>query len=415
MPRLIRTYLTHSTLLRDFVRRDLRARYVGSSMGFFWSVVFPLINLFVFMFVFRVVLRARWSDTQGPVDVALIMLAGIVVWTGFAEAISRCTACLVDNANLIQKVVFPSGILPAFITVSALGNMALGIPIVLGATLWLGYFAPPETNLETPREFLEVWEGAEPVGPEGQPAPWPRIQLKLERAWAEDVTVRLTYGGTAVRGEDYLAEPDELLVPAGTARIYVPIVPVRDSAAEGDETIEVRATSDGLPLALDTARIVLHDSELSPEEMAEVWEPATAPYAPPEAQDLTPLRLGPSLVMLPVVLLLLAMFTAGIGSFLAAFNLYWRDTQHLIGVGLTVWMFATPIFYPAALIEPKGLGFILELNPMHWLIDAFRDVTLYGAWPDPWMLGKAAVVSCVVFGLASRFFARQEPRFPDLL
>ena len=41
MTRLVATLTEHRTLLRDFVRRDLRARYVGSSMGFFWSIIFP--------------------------------------------------------------------------------------------------------------------------------------------------------------------------------------------------------------------------------------------------------------------------------------------------------------------------------------------------------------------------------------
>ena len=47
-------------LLRDFVVRDLKARYVGSSMGFFWSVVYPIMNLFVYLFVFQIVLEMTW-------------------------------------------------------------------------------------------------------------------------------------------------------------------------------------------------------------------------------------------------------------------------------------------------------------------------------------------------------------------
>ncbi|MEM7519335.1 MAG: ABC transporter permease, partial [Planctomycetota bacterium] len=53
-------------LLKDFVVRDLKARYVGSSMGFFWSVIFPLFNLGIYMFVFRLVLESRFSDTSTP-------------------------------------------------------------------------------------------------------------------------------------------------------------------------------------------------------------------------------------------------------------------------------------------------------------------------------------------------------------
>ena len=66
---LLKNLARNRRLLRNFVVRDLKARYVGSSMGFFWSVVFPFINLFVFMFVFRLVLKARWGDRLSLVGV----------------------------------------------------------------------------------------------------------------------------------------------------------------------------------------------------------------------------------------------------------------------------------------------------------------------------------------------------------
>ncbi|MDP6540637.1 MAG: ABC transporter permease, partial [Planctomycetota bacterium] len=108
MTRLLGSLFRNRRLLRELVVRDLKARYVGSSMGFFWSVVYPFINLIVYMFVFRYVLNVRWEDKASPQDVAVWMLAGIVVWTAFAETVGRATNSLVENANLIQKVVFPS-------------------------------------------------------------------------------------------------------------------------------------------------------------------------------------------------------------------------------------------------------------------------------------------------------------------
>ena len=122
MSYLLKSLAQHRALLKDLVSRDLKARYVGSSMGFFWSILFPIINLLVFTFVFRVILNTRWGDEQGALEVSLVMLAGIIVWTAFAESLSRATNCLVDNSNLIQKVVFPSQILPTYITASAAGS-----------------------------------------------------------------------------------------------------------------------------------------------------------------------------------------------------------------------------------------------------------------------------------------------------
>ena len=138
---VLRSLVANRRLLLDFVLRDLRARYVGSSMGFFWSVIFPIVNLLVYHFVFRLVLNTRWNDSQGALEVALVMLAGIVIWQAFAEAITRSTGCLVDNANLIQKVVFPSELLPAFLAKSSLVNMLIGLPVLLAAVAWFGHLS----------------------------------------------------------------------------------------------------------------------------------------------------------------------------------------------------------------------------------------------------------------------------------
>lgn len=286
MFQLLRSLGKNRRLLRDFVVRDLRSRYVGSSMGFFWSVIFPIINLFVYMFVFRVVLKTRWSDHQGATMVSLIMLAGIVVWAAFAESMSRTTNTLVDNSNLIQKVVFPSEILPTFIVISSLINMLIAMPVVLLAVAYNIY-----------------------IDPETDPA---------------------------------------LLAKA---------------AAAGD----------------------------------------------------TGLALGVTLVMLPVLALLQAVFTTGLGMFFATLNLFWRDTYHLMGVAITVWMFATPIFYPAHMVESQNFGWLLDINPMHWLIESYRNVIIYDKWPQQAMLARFVAAAFVSITIGATFFFRQRRRFPDLL
>lgn len=290
---LYRSLIKNRRLLQDFVVRDLRSRYVGSSMGFFWSVIFPIINLFVYMFVFSVVLGTRWSDYQSAKTVALIMLAGIVVWAAFAESMSRMTNTLVDNANLIQKVVFPSEILPAYIVASSLINMLIALPVVLLAVAY------------------NIW-----IDPETDPS-------ALARA-----------------------------------------------AAAGDPG----------------------------------------------------LGMGITLIALPLLVVLQALFTTGLGMFFATLNLFWRDTYHLMGVAITVWMFATPIFYPAHMVEGsnplgpiKSFGWILDLNPMHWLIDSYRRIIITNRWPEPAMVLRFASAAFVALVFGATFFFRQRRRFPDLL
>jgi lipopolysaccharide transport system permease protein len=119
--------------------------------------------------------------------------------------------------------------------------------------------------------------------------------------------------------------------------------------------------------------------------------------------------------VLPLLFALQVTFTVGLGYLLSTFNLFVRDTFHVVGVVMTVWMFTTPIFYPEAMVRKAGYGWLLEVNPMHWLIDAYRSVICYATWPDWARLGRFALVALAVLFLGSWFFLRQKPRIPDLL
>jgi ABC-type polysaccharide/polyol phosphate export permease len=410
---LLKSIAQHSALLKDLVARDLKARYVGSSMGFFWSILFPVINLLVFTFVFRVILNTRWGDEQGALEVSLVMLAGIIVWTAFAESLSRATNCLVDNSNLIQKVVFPSQILPAYITASAVINMCIGLPIVLGAVVWFGFLSPPQAAIERETAFAEVWEAYDP-GAEGATPP-PRVFVSTERSWHSSTRYRLEYTGTATRGVDYAAPTDVIELPADRSRIYVPVIPLRDAETEGDETIQVRLIAEStVELWQREVVITLKDNALPPAEVRDLGL-STEPYTSESLGRSRALSLGVSLLALPGLLLLLIGFTTGLGAGLATLNLYWRDTFHLVGVGTTVWMFATPIFYPGPLVAKTPFWWLLDINPMHWYIAMFRQVTLYGEWPATGDLVKFTVATGVVMFLGLGLFKRHQDRFPDLL
>jgi ABC-type polysaccharide/polyol phosphate export permease len=396
---LLQSLSRNRRLLKDLVRRDLRARYVGSSMGFFWSVIFPIINLFVYMFVFRLILKTRWSDKQGLGEVALLMLAGIMVWQAFAESTSRMTNSLPENANLIQKVVFPSEILPVYLTLSALINMMIGLVVALGGVVYFAYFAHEKTEPEAPISAVSFL-----------PAPAPGAghvpEYDLSTAFSfrcASNAAQTRYSPTTVTvsegsGWEEACQPwgKGALAGAGWGDIVY---------AQSGEWSKV-LTKSGLALVVDR------------------WRDASGEPAPPPrdgtralvaARPVTPLGIGVSLVCLPLLVALQSVFMLGLGCFLATFNLFLRDTYHLIGVLLTVWMFATPIFYPERMVRDAGYGWFLDLNPMHWLIQCYRRVLVYGAWPDARLLVTFALVSLVVLFLGSTFFMTQKPRFPDLL
>lgn len=450
---VFRTLWRSRRLLKDFVVRDLKARYVGSSMGFFWSVVFPIINLFVYMFVFRVVLNTRWSDTQGATEVALVMLAGIVVWSAFAETISRATNCLVDHANLIKKVVFPSELLPAFLTISSLVNMCIGLPVVLLSVAYLAFASPPDAHvlvvrqqIEVPRESSELGEGKLPYGQlpvKDKPdvkliwEPAPRIiteggdpfaiKLQLSQGQFRDTVLPLVVGGDATPGVDYQALPSEVIVPAGHVEVSLLVHPLRDTEGEDAEFVTL---SIGEPDWAEPLRVQDGDRHFETTVQINNGEPLVAsgpdvvPAEPPPKEVVVlpeadptyyPLNLGPALLALPLLLLLQGMFTVGLGFFLSTLNVFLRDTYHLVGVGITVWMFATPIFYPARMVREAGFNLMLEINPMYWIIESYRMVLLHAQWPDPWMLARFAVAAILVFIVGASFFKSQRSKFPDLL
>jgi len=121
---------------------------------------------------------------------------------------------------------------------------------------------------------------------------------------------------------------------------------------------------------------------------------------------------GITALFLPVIVLVHVLFTTGLALLLSVANLYWRDTRHVIEAILTVWMFATSVVYP---IERVGgrVGTVLAVNPMTPIIDAYRDVLLYGRLPHPAPFAYAALVALVLFFAAWYRFHRSELHFAE--
>ena len=116
-----------------------------------------------------------------------------------------------------------------------------------------------------------------------------------------------------------------------------------------------------------------------------------------------------------VLLLPLAALTAltatGIGMWLAALNVRYRDVQYAIPFLMQLWMFATPVVYPTSLVPP-GWQPLFALNPMTGIIEAYRAAVLGTAldWPS---LGISALSAAVLAALGAWQFHRMEQSFAD--
>ncbi len=126
--------LRQRSLIWQFARRDVLARYRGSLLGLGWSFLTPLLMLAVYTFVFRVVFKARWADgTAGDFEFALQVYAGLIVFSLFAEVVNRAPRLVLDQPNLVKKVVFPLEIFPWVAVLAGLFHLLLNLAVLLAA------------------------------------------------------------------------------------------------------------------------------------------------------------------------------------------------------------------------------------------------------------------------------------------
>jgi lipopolysaccharide transport system permease protein len=125
-------------LIHSLVARELKARYRGSVLGFFWSFINPLLLLGIYSFVFAVVLPGTHPPETEPY--ALFMFCGILPWTWFSSSLNESANVLIGHGNLIKKVLFPAEILPIVTVLANMVHFFLGLPILIGFLIY--YWRP---------------------------------------------------------------------------------------------------------------------------------------------------------------------------------------------------------------------------------------------------------------------------------
>jgi len=113
-------------LLRELVVTDFKLRYQGSVLGYFWSLLKPLMLFAIMYVVFVHFLRFG----QGIEHFAVALLLGIVMWTFFTEATNQGMQAIVGRGDIIRKINFPKYIIVISGTISALINMLLNLIVV---------------------------------------------------------------------------------------------------------------------------------------------------------------------------------------------------------------------------------------------------------------------------------------------
>ncbi len=132
----LRDVLSQREMLGLLVRRDLKARYKDSALGFVWSLVRPLTQLLIYYVVIGRFLGAAHSTP----DFAIYVFTGLTAYTLFSEIVASGTSSIIGNSGLIKKIYMPREIFPLASVGSALFNFLIQFGILLVATIVLWKF-----------------------------------------------------------------------------------------------------------------------------------------------------------------------------------------------------------------------------------------------------------------------------------
>jgi len=119
-----------------------------------------------------------------------------------------------------------------------------------------------------------------------------------------------------------------------------------------------------------------------------------------------------TVVWLPAVVAVHVVFTLGLALPLAMGNLYFRDVKYLFEVAIQLWMFSTSVLYPIENIGGRA-GAILRWNPMTPIIEAYRDVILFGRTPETVPFAAVALGALVLLAVSWVVFHRAEFTFAE--
>jgi lipopolysaccharide transport system permease protein len=136
-------------LIKHLTRRHLAAKYRGSSLGFIWSLLNPLILMGAYTLVFRYIFRATVPGVSFPV----FLLTGLLAWNFFSSAAVNAGVSLLVGASLINKTAFPRIALPLSAVLASAVNYIVTIPILIVFAALFGTF-PTTWMLLLPVAFV---------------------------------------------------------------------------------------------------------------------------------------------------------------------------------------------------------------------------------------------------------------------
>ena len=118
------------------------------------------------------------------------------------------------------------------------------------------------------------------------------------------------------------------------------------------------------------------------------------------------------IILLPIIALIQFVFSLGLILGLSAINIYIKDTEYIVQFFINMLFYATPILYQSTLF-PEKIRWILYLNPMTQIVEAYRNIFLYHQLPDVMGILYVIIVSLIIFALGLAIFRKLEKGFAE--
>ena len=125
MVRVFKELYDYREMMLSLIQKELRGKYKGSVLGFFWSLLIPLFQWLIYTAVFSIVFR-----NENISDFHMFLFVALIPWFFFSGAVSGGALTILQQKNLVQKIYFPRMVLPIAYTISCFINMLLSFIIV---------------------------------------------------------------------------------------------------------------------------------------------------------------------------------------------------------------------------------------------------------------------------------------------
>ena len=136
---LLRALWSYRFFLVTSVIADFRNRVLRSRLGFFWIIIGPLSQVFIYAFVLSNLMSARLPGIDNSFSYAIYLMSGFQAWLLFSEIITRSITVFIDNGNVLKKISFPRTILPIVIVSTSVITNLIFLGLILVTFLIVGF------------------------------------------------------------------------------------------------------------------------------------------------------------------------------------------------------------------------------------------------------------------------------------